>query len=103
MAQEQSDWLRSPERAEELIEETRATVYDANGELIDAADLPDALQERGVVIGENEDGTTAYSNVPEDLSLSAAHLAVDTRRDPEEFINPRPPSESEAVRENGNA
>jgi hypothetical protein len=90
MAQEQSEWVRSPERTEQVIEATRAVVYadDARETLIAPDSLDDALRAAGVEVGEAADGTTAYDDRGTDLSLRAAHLAVDLRRDPAEFLHP---------------
>ena len=97
MAQEQSgngpgadEWVRSPERTERVIEGTRAVVYadEEREKFIAPDDLNDALRSAGVEVGKAEDGTTAYDNIPDDLSVRAAHLAVDLRRDPAEFLNP---------------
>lgn len=73
-----------------MIEETRAVVYvdDDRSEFIDMDDLDNALRAAGVEIIEDDDGTTAYDDVPDDLSIRAAHLAVDLRRDPSEFLHP---------------
>lgn len=68
------------------IEAARAVVYDENGELITDDKLPEALQEQGVEVTENEDGTLNYDNVPAMLSIRACYLAVDTRQDPAEVI-----------------
>lgn len=68
------------------IAAARTVVYDDSGDLIEPGEIEDALREVGVVVSENEDGTTAYSDVPPELPLSACHLAVDLREDPASFI-----------------
>lgn len=73
------------DREQSRIEAARAVVYD-DDELVAPADVDAALEAHGVKISTNEDGTPHYSNVPEELSLRACFLAVDTRRDPAEFI-----------------
>lgn len=65
----------------------REVVYGDDDELIAADELAAALREHGVTVGTAADGTTAYSDVPPALPLSACHLAVDLRRDPAEFIH----------------
>ena len=72
---------------DERVEATRAVVYGADGELIEADDLDAALEAVGVTVGESEDGLPEYRDVPRAVSLSACHLAVDLRRDPAEFIS----------------
>jgi len=67
------------------VDAVRAVVYD-DGELIAAEALDDALEAVGVTVSEADDGTPEYSDVPPALSLVACHLAVDTRRDPAQFI-----------------
>jgi len=64
----------------------REVVYDDDDELIAPDEIADALREHGVTVGTADDGTTAYSDIPPTLSLSACHLAVDLRRDPADFI-----------------
>jgi len=71
---------------EQRLEAARAVVYTEEGDLIEPDEIETALEEYGVTVGEAEDGTTEYRHVPRELPLSAVHLAVDTRRDPEEFI-----------------
>lgn len=71
---------------EERVAAARAVVYDDEGELIDAADLEDALVDAGVDAGVSDDGLTEYRNVPRELPLGACHLAVDLRRDPATLI-----------------
>jgi len=71
---------------EQRVEAARAVVYNEEGDLIGSEEIEIALEEYGVTVGEAEDGTTEYRDVPRELPLSAVHLAVDTRRDPEEFI-----------------
>ncbi|HET7325482.1 MAG TPA: hypothetical protein VFJ06_14235 [Halococcus sp.] len=96
MAQEQEPepgpegWIRSPERTERIIEGTRAVVYadDDRSEFIDPDDLDDALREAGVKTVEWADGETGYDECETDVSIRAAHLAVDLRRDPAEFLHP---------------
>lgn len=68
----------------------RAVVYDAEGELIAPNALTDALQEAGVTVTETDDGVPQYEDVPPALSLSACHLAVDLREDPETFLSAAP-------------
>lgn len=84
------EWVRSPERTERVIEATRAVVYvgDEHEEFVDPDDLDDALREAGVEAVEWSDGETGYDDRGTDVSVRAAHLAVDLRRDPEEFLNP---------------
>lgn len=74
---------------EERVAAARAVVYDDDEELIATEELDAALEEYGVSIGESEDGLPKYRDVPRELSLSACHMAVNLRRDPEEFIAPR--------------
>lgn len=90
MAQEQSRWVRSPERTEQVVEATRTVVYvnDEHEEFVDPDDLDDALHEAGVKSVEWSDGETGYDDRGTDVSLRAAHLAVDLQRDPAEFLNP---------------
>lgn len=90
MAQEQSEWVRSPERTEQVIEATRAVVYvdDERKEFVDPDDLDDAFREAGIEVVEWSDEETGYDDRETNVSLRAAHLAVDLQRDPAEFLNP---------------
>lgn len=90
MAQEQSRWVRSPEQTERVIEATRAVVYtDGDYEkFVDPNGLDDALREAGLETVEWSDGETGYDDRETDVSLRAAHLAVDLRRDRAEFLHP---------------
>jgi len=104
MAQDQphrpvSDAENSPDRPsrEQRVEAARAVVYNEEGDLIEREEIETALEEYGVTVGEAEDGKTEYRAVPRELSLSAVHLAVNTRRDPEEFIVNREDLETESA------
>lgn len=70
---------------EDVIERTRELVYDGD-ELIEPDELDPALEAAGVGVGETSDGVSQYWDVPDDISLTAAKLAVTTRKDPSEFI-----------------
>lgn len=71
---------------EERIAAARGVVYDEDGDLIDETELEDAIEAYGVDVGVNEEELPEYRNVPRELSLSAVHLAIDTREDPAEFV-----------------
>lgn len=79
-------------RNEDVIERTRELVYDGD-ELISKDELDAALEDLGVVVGETNDGVAEYRNVPDDISLTAAMLSVDTGRDPADFVYTGDPSE----------
>lgn len=88
MAQDGSEGsVTRPVDDDDRIKAARAIVYDDNGDMIDPDDLEEALRAAGVTVTETDDGTTEYDNVPSDLSLSACHLAVDLREDPETFLS----------------
>lgn len=57
----------------ERVKAARAVVYDEAGELIDADDLPDALEAAGVTVVESDDDGLEYRDVPADLPLAACH------------------------------
>ncbi|MDL5363913.1 hypothetical protein [Halalkalicoccus sp. NIPERK01] len=84
-----ADSERASPSLEERVAAARAVVYGDDGELIASEELDRALAEYGVGIGKSEDGLPEYRDVPQELSLSACHMAVDLRRDPAEFIAPR--------------
>lgn len=81
-----TDSDEEPPTREERIAAARSVVYDSDGDLIDEDDLEAALKAHGVDVGVNEKGLPEYRNVPRELSLSAVHLAIETRDDPAEFI-----------------
>lgn len=85
MAQDGSDERVTGESVAERVQAARSVVYE-DGELIGPEALDDALSEHGVSVGEGEDGVAVYEDVPETLSLSACHLAVDLREDPARFL-----------------
>lgn len=68
------------------IELVRDIVYDEAGELLDPDDLEASLEAHGVTVSEDEDGNPVYRDVPDGLSLSACHLSVELREDPETFL-----------------
>jgi hypothetical protein len=85
MAQDGSDERVTGASVTERVLLARSVVYE-DGELIAPEALDDALSEHGVSVGEDEDGVPVYQDVPEGLSLSACHLAVDLREDPARFL-----------------
>lgn len=81
---------------EERITATRDVVYDEEGELITFEDLDAALEAIGVTVTESDDGRPEYRDVPQAVSLSACHLAVDLRRDPAAFIGEEEPEDTDS-------
>lgn len=95
-------WLTSPAEAEAKIVATRAIITADDGSFVTRDEFHDRLRKRGVEVEENFDDEKRPDNVarpadvrygtemPDDVSLAAAHLAIDTGRDPSAFISPHP-------------
>jgi len=71
---------------EQRLEAARAVVYTEEGNLIEPEEIESGLEAYGVTVGESEEGSTEYRDVPPELPLAACHLAVDTGRDPTAFL-----------------
>lgn len=83
--------------AESQIATTRELVLGDDGTPVSRSEFYDRLRERGATVIENPDdenrpanvdqpAAVSYQNLPDDLSLSAAEMALETGNDPAEYI-----------------